>query len=185
MIAFVKGKVSSKTEKSAVIEVGGVGYRVFCSSQTLNDLNEGQEKKLFTYLNLGRETLELYGFSTLEEAELFQVLNGISGVGPRTASVLSSFGSMEKLKEAIESQDNTLLAAVKGIGKKRMQKIILELTGKIKELDKKEDEALETLISLGFLRQQAQAALDQVSDVEKAEERVKKALKILGENKGQ
>ncbi len=188
MIAFIKGKIRTKTEKSLIIETtGGVGYRVFCSSEAINKIF-GEKAELFTHLVIRRETIELYGFLTAEEAELFHILNEISGVGPRSALALSSFGSLEKLKQAAESQDKDVFTGIKGIGTKRMQKIILEITGKIKELKKntiplEKDEALEALITLGFTHDQAQLSLERVpKSVVTAEEKIKEALKYLAGN---
>ena len=189
MISFIQGKVCDKTEKTVIIETGGIGYQVFCSPQTLEQLFKGREQKLFTHFCLSREKAELYGFLNIETLELFETLEGLSGVGPRTALILSCFGSLEKLKKAIEAKDNKFFTDIKGIGRKKLQKIILELTGKIKELNKEslrkeKDPALETLMALGFSRAQSQSVLAQISEEHVGtEERIKQALKILGANK--
>jgi len=183
MIHYLKGKIEFKGEKFLVIEVAGVGYKVFCSPNTLKKISMSKEIKLFTFLYLREETAELYGFLTQDELELFKTLNEISGIGPKTALELSSFGSLENLKKEMEKEE--FHQKIKGIGKKKMQKILLELTGKIKEISKKgeeiRDEALDVLVSLGFPGQKAKEVLSRVSrEVEDTEGRVKEALKILG-----
>ena len=178
MIHYLKGKLGLKDEKVAVIEVGGVGYKVFCSPVTLAKISEDQEVRLFTYLHLRENALELYGFLTQSELGLFEVLNDISGVGPKTATMLASLGSLTKLKEVIEKGE--LPHEIKGIGKKRAQKILLELTGKIKEINTSDD-ALDALVGLGFPRPLAKNALSQIpNDIGDMEARIKKALEYLG-----
>lgn len=180
MIYYLKGKIELKNEKSVIIEVSGVGFKVFCSPATLGRLPlEGKEVKLFTFLYLREEEAELYGFLNPRELELFESLNQISGIGPKTALLLSSFGSLEKLKEIFEQEK--LPPEIKGIGKKKIQKILLELTGKIKELKKEKvkDQALEALISLGFKEKQARQALSRVPSQLDSQKRVREALKVL------
>ena len=104
MIHYLRGKVEFKDDRMATIEVGGLGYKVFCSPSTLGSLTEGKEIKLYTYLHLREEAAELYGFLTPKELEMFEVLNDISGIGPKTAMMLASFGSLQRLKEVIEKE---------------------------------------------------------------------------------
>jgi len=184
MIHYLSGKIRLKDDKMVVLEVGGVGYKIFCSPGTLGKITEGQDIKLFTYLHLKEDAAELYGFLTQKDLELFEVLNEISGVGPKTAMMLSSLGSLAKLKEVIEKGE--LPKEIKGIGRKKSQKILLELTGKINEIKvanktAEPDDALDGLVSLGFPRQKAKEALSQIpSDIQDTNSRIKKALEILG-----
>jgi Holliday junction DNA helicase RuvA len=183
MISYLIGKTEFKDDKSVIIELNGIGYKVFCSSATLDKIEIGQSIKIFTHLHLKEEVVELYGFLTKKELDLFEVLNDLSGIGPKTAMMLSSLGSLIKLKEAIEKGE--LPSEIKGIGQKKSQKILLELTGKIKEISTvkkgEEDEALDGLVSLGFPKQKAREVLSQVpKDIQETEERIKKALEILG-----
>lgn len=168
-----------------VLDVGGVGYKVFLPEKTLSKLSEKEGAcKLYTFLRWREDAVELYGFLTYAELELFEVINDISGVGPRTALALSSFGSLEKLKTVLEEGK----IAIKGIGRKKLQKIMLELTGKIRELqkapadkeDREEDEALEALVALGFSRVRARSALNRVANnIVDTRLRIKEALNIL------
>ena len=186
MIYYISGKIQSKNEKFLVVEASNLGYKVFCSPDTLKKVSENNEIQLFTHLYLKEEKVELYGFLTQKELELFETLNEISGIGPKTAMLLSSVGSLEKLKEMMEK--DKLPQEIKGIGKKKMQKILLELTGKIKEINSPQnaslaDEALDALISLGFPRQKAKDALSQIPpEIKGTEVRTKEALKLLGKS---
>ena len=155
MINYLKGKIEFKGEKFLAIETAGIGYKVFCAPGALKKIIEGEEIKLFTHLHLKEDAVELYGFLSREELGLFEILNEISGIGPKTAMMLASLGSLEKLKEIMEK--GKLPPEIKGIGQKRMQKILLELTGKIHELNnhgsQETSEAVDALIALGFPRQ--------------------------------
>jgi len=182
MITSLQGKIVLKREKFLVVEVAGIGYKVFCSANTLKKIPETGELKLFTFLFLREDAVELYGFLSQEELGLFETLNEISGIGPKTATMLASLGSLGKLKETIEK--GQLPPEIKGIGQKKAQKILLELTGKIKEVNKspqsiEADNALDTLVSLGFPRQRAKEALSKIPNGLTDEERIKEALKNL------
>jgi Holliday junction DNA helicase RuvA len=183
MIHYLQGKIEFIGSNFAVLEAGGFGFKIFCGPETLKKISLDRKVKFFCHLYLREETAELYGFLTAEELELFETLNNISGIGPKTAMMLASVGSLEKLKEIMEQ--GKLPPEIKGIGKKKMQKIFLELTGKIRELDKEKglpvaDEAENVLVSLGFSYQQARKALRQVPKELSTEAKIKQALKILG-----
>lgn len=184
MIASLQGKIILKKENFVILEVAGVGYKVFCSPYTLKKLSQDSEIKLFTFLVSKENTTELYGFLTMEELALFETLNEISGIGPKTAMLLASLGSLEKLKGMIEKDQ--LPKEIKGIGRKKAQKILLELTGQINELGKSQrvfetDEALDALISLGISRQKAKVVLSQLpQEITDTETKIKKALEYLG-----
>ena len=194
MIYYLKGKIELKGENFVVIEVAGVGYKVFCSTQTLRKLSEKEEIKIFTNLYLKENVLELYGFLTIEELRVFEVLNKISGVGPKAASAISSLGSLEELKKAIKSGNRAYFQRVKGIGNKKIQKIILELSGKIEEFSpitrrvipqsEEDKEIISALTSLGFSSQMVKEAIKKIpKEIKTTEEKIKEALKILG-NRG-
>lgn len=183
MIYSLAGKITYKDNKSLILENQGVGYRVFCSPGTIKNIFNGAELKIFTHLHLKEDVIELYGFLSDAELELFNVLNSISGIGPKTAMMLASLGPLEKLKEIMES--GKLPPEIKGIGQKKMQKALLELTGKIKELEKPSpadsaDGVLDALVSLGFSKQKSQDALGKVPKDLPKEEKIKIAIKILG-----
>jgi len=185
MISYLDGKLILKRDKFIILEVNNIGYKVFLSSQSLFKLPEiGSNLKLYTFQNVKEEALDLYGFFTYDELDFFEILNDIRGVGPKAALEISSLGSLEKIRQKILDQDESVFAGIPGIGSKRAMTIILELTGKIKMLGSKKgslDEAENALSQLGFSRQQAKEALSHVpSSVKNTEERIKLALKGLG-----
>lgn len=188
MIASLAGKIELKTDKFAIVDIEGVGYKVFCASQTLAKLpQDGQRTKLFTHSYVRQDGFDLYGFLTFEELELFELLISISGIGPKAALGIMSVASLKDLKASIASGQVNLLTKVSGIGKKTAERVILELRNKmvgpvagIKGLVS-DQEAVEALVGLGYTQAQARQALDQVpGQVKTIENRVKEALKILG-----
>ena len=185
MISFLSGRIILKKDKFIILEVNNIGYKVFLSRQTLLRLPEIRSAiKVFTFQNVKEEALDLYGFLTYEELEFFETLNDIRGIGPKAALEISVAGPLEKIKDKILKQDENVFAGIPGIGQKRAMTIILELTGKIKQLGQKKgsnDEAEGALMQLGFTKQQAKDALSRVpSSVKDSEERIKLALKNLG-----
>jgi len=184
MISYLSGKIILKKDKFVILEVAGIGYKVFLPRQILLTLpGIGENLKVFTFQNVKEEALDLYGFLTYEELEFFEILNDVRGVGPKAALELSVVGPLEKIKDKILSHDENVFAGVPGIGSKRASSIILELTGKIKTFGAKSvsaDEAENALVALGFTKQQAKEALSGVSSALKTEERIKLALKNLG-----
>lgn len=188
MIASLAGKIELKTDKFVIVDIEGVGYKVFCASQTLAKLpQDGQRTKLFTHSYVRQDGFDLYGFLTFEELELFELLISISGIGPKAALGIMSVASLKDLKASIASGQVNLLTKVSGIGKKTAERVILELRNKmvgpvagIKGLVS-DQEAVEALVGLGYTQAQARQALDQVpGQVKTIESRVKEALKILG-----
>jgi Holliday junction DNA helicase RuvA len=184
MIAFLDGKIILKRDKFIVLEVNSIGYKVFLPQQTLLRLPEiGENLKLFTFQNVKEEALDLYGFLSYEDLEFFEILNDIRGVGPKAALEISVVGPLEKIRDKILKQDENVFAGIPGIGPKRASTIILELTGKIKLVGQKkssDDEAENTLVQLGFTKQQAKQALENIPSNKSAEERIKLGLKSLG-----
>ncbi len=186
MITYLQGIVIFKKEKFIILDVNGVGYKVFLSQKTLSKIPEiGQNLKLFCFLNVKEDRLDLYGFLDFKELEFFEILENISGVGPKASLEISSLGPLEKIKEKIITQDEKVFEEIPGIGRKKARKIILELSGKIKEISKERtrtvDEAEEALINLGFSKQRAKEALGQIpKNIITTEQRTTEALKILG-----
>jgi len=180
MITFLKGKVIYKGSKSIFLLVNDIGYEIFLSPLNLERAKEGTEEEVFTQLVLKEKEIELYGFLSFNELELFKLLKSISGIGPKIALIFAEAGSLQKLKFKLENEKPP-----KGIGGKKMQKILLELTGKIKEFEKnykdKDEEVVNALKSLGFSHQEIKNALSQVDEsIKDAEERIKAALQFLG-----
>lgn len=187
MISYLSGKIILKKEKFVVLEVGGVGFKVFLSNKSLSKISENENTKIFTFLDVKENNLNLYGFLDQQELEFFEILESIRGVGPKAALEISSIGSLEKIKQRILAQDEKLFEGIPGIGRKKAGAIILELSGKIRDISKKEksvitDEAEGALVGLGFSHQKAKEALKKLpKEIKETEEKIKQALKILGE----
>jgi len=198
MISYLQGKIILKKEKFIILDVNNVGYKVFLSKKALSNLPEIEKPlKLFCFLNVKENIMDLYGFLNHKELEFFEILDNIRGVGPKAALEISSLGPLEKIKERILSKDETLFSEISGIGRKKAMTIILELTGKIRDISKAPafakgtsaelgrsptaDEAEEALIGLGFPREKAKAALVEIpKNIKDSEQKIKQALKILG-----
>ena len=131
MFYYVKGKAAHLAPNLAVIDCGGVGYACRTTSYTLSALQVGQEAKLYTYLNVREDAMELYGFATENERNCFQMLIGVSGVGPKAALSILSATTPEGLATAIITGNEKALTVAQGIGKKIAQRIILELKDKL------------------------------------------------------
>jgi len=134
MISLVSGTLEVKKEKYVVVNANGVGYKVFVSPETLSKIPKiGGQVKLYTNLHMRQDALELYGFLAEEELQLFETLNGVSGVGPKAAMGVLGVASPRKIKEAIAEGDEAILTRVSGVGRKTASKIILELKEKVRE----------------------------------------------------
>lgn len=131
MFYYVQGTVAHIAANLAVIDCGGVGYACRTTNNTLSTLERGKVHKLYTYLHVKEDLFELYGFATEHELHSFQMLLGVSGVGPKAALTILSFNSPEGLAMAIVSGNEKALTSVPGIGKKIAQRIILELKDKM------------------------------------------------------
>ncbi|MDD5738886.1 MAG: Holliday junction branch migration protein RuvA [Candidatus Pacebacteria bacterium] len=191
MIAYLSGKIVKKADNFVILNVNGVGYEVFLSEQSMGKLPEQESDfKCFCYLEANERAMKLFGFLSFEELELFKVIRNIQGAGPKASLEISSIGSLEKIKALMDKGNLNFLDGISGIGEKRAQKIILELTGKIKslsDLSKKDKEVLESdeaylaLIKLGFSKEKAkQAILELPKEIKNTQERIKNALQILG-----
>lgn len=192
MISFIEGKIEFLSEKYLVLNVGGMGYKIFISPETSQKISEkGNIVKLWTHLEVREDAMELFGFLQMGELSLFETLLSVSGVGPRTALGILGVGSIDNLRRAIGAGDSSYLTRVSGIGKKTSERIIVELKDKMAgkgvlvnapEL-REEVDALEALISLGYSQSEARDALQKTSSEKKAEERVREALKNLAAGK--
>ena len=190
MISHLSGTSIELSEKYAVLDVSGVGYKVYCSTETLGRLAAGEPASLHTYLSVREDALDLYGFGTLEERDFFELLISISGIGPRGALGILSATSVSTLKRAIATGDTSYLTKVSGIGRKTAEKVVLELRDKLRaHADTKENphelraesDVIEALKSLGYSQNEARDALKEVpAEIVGTNARIKEALKILG-----
>src|SRR4030043_1192537 len=169
MIGFIEGKIESSNDKYAIVEVNGVGYKIYISANIFKKLPKINEKvKLYTHLHVREDIMDLYGFLDRKELEFFELLISISGIGPKGATNILNVASVETLKKAIANEESSILTKVSGIGKKTAEKIILELKNKVSggELlgDKAgaDSEAIDALISLGYRLYEAREALRKI-----------------------
>jgi Holliday junction DNA helicase RuvA len=165
MIAYLNGKLVFKDPTYVIIDVGGIGYHVKISLQTFSKIKDEEQIRLLTFLHIKEDAHTLYGFSEESEKRLFLLLISINGVGANTGLMILSSLSTEEVEHAILSADVATIQAVKGIGAKTAQRIILELKDKVgkagsagsttplgflKGGNKIREEALQALITLGF-----------------------------------
>ncbi|MFZ5364315.1 MAG: Holliday junction branch migration protein RuvA [Patescibacteria group bacterium] len=183
MISYLKGKIIYRGDHFAILETGGVGFKVFLPESYLLKYKPEEIIEVFTHEYVREDRRELYGFGTVEELKFFWQLIDISGVGPKMAHKLISAHKLEKLEKAISEGDLGILGTIPGVGKKTAQKIILELKGKLVtgKTVSAENEIVDALVRLGYSKNEAQEAVGKISeDLEGAENKIKAALKNLG-----
>ena len=194
MITQLQGKLVEKNPTHVVIDCHGVGYFVNISLNTYSALPEGEAIKLYTYLQIKEDAHTLYGFLTKAEREGFVLLLSVSGVGASTARTMLSSLTAAHVRSAIINGDLATIQAVKGIGAKTAQRVVLDLKDKmlklqdfeeisINTLNTNKEEALAALEVLGFVRKQAEKVVDSIiksnSEELSVEEIIKQALKRL------
>lgn len=198
MFYYLSGVLTLPEPSVAVIDCGGVGFKLTISSGTLQKLagKEGQTVKLFTHMDVKEDAMELYGFFTESEQDAFRKLITVSGVGPKAAIAVLSALSPDRLSQAISAGDTKAITAANGVGKKIAERIILELKDKlgVAGLGGSESEgsftaapvgdnasdALSALLVLGYSRSEASAAVRAVDPNGKSvEDIIKKALSLL------
>ena len=131
MFYYVSGTVAHMGPYLAVVDCGGVGYACRTTNHTLSQLKQGEKARLYTYLNVREDAMELYGFATENERNCFELLIGVSGVGPKAALSILSAATPESLAMSVITGDEKALTVAPGIGKKIAQRIILELKDKL------------------------------------------------------
>jgi holliday junction DNA helicase RuvA len=131
VIASIAGRVAAVTGDTAVVEVGGVGLAVLCTPATLATLRPGATTELATSLVVREDSLTLFGFATADERAVFEVLQSVSGVGPKLAQAVLSVHSPDAVRTAVATEDVGALTLVPGVGKKGAQRLVLELKDKL------------------------------------------------------
>ncbi len=192
MISYLNGTVLNKGANFVVLLVNGVGYKVFMEPSRCIDLELEQDLALYTYQHVREDMLDLYGFRSMEELEMFELLLTISGVGPKSALGVIAISSVEMLKDSIANGDSSLLVKVSGIGKKTAERVVLELRDKVDSLatgdylvgDEKSgstsSDEIDALLALGYSSQQARDALKKVDpNVSDSGERIREALRNI------
>lgn len=161
MIAFIEGKVAEKNPGELIISAGGVGFSLLCSSTTLAAApGMGESWRCYTVMNVREDAMELFGFATKQEREMFRRLCMVTGVGAKTALGVLSALPLRDLSVAIVTGDVTALSRAPGIGKKTAQRIVLELKDKVEQQDiSAPGTAAPASAPVGSAQQEAQAAL--------------------------
>ena len=190
MIAHIQGKIVEKFANSVIIDVHGVGYEVALSSINYDNLLLNDEVKVYTYHLVREQSEDLFGFTSLAEKKLFELLISVQGVGPKNAMAILSLAPAEEVRNAIANADAAFIAKASGIGKRSSERVIVDLKekvgipthyGRTVELQTQatlpNDEALEALMALGFQLADATRALDGVDPNLPVEERIRLALK--------
>ena len=188
MIGYLQGTIQQVGETGLVLlTTGGVGYEVNLSSRLLNQAEKGQEANYYIYTHVKEDQLNLFGFKTIQEKKLFQLLLSVSGVGPSTALNISNLGA-ETIVQAVQEAQVKTFTAIPRVGKKLAQKIIIELKsklGSLRELELGEitgpaHELVEALIALGFDEQRSyQVAREYETDNRSIEIILKEAIQKL------
>ncbi len=190
MIASLHGKLESLGSDWAVINVNGIGFKVYMPTSTLSTLSSiGKEVHLYTHLVMREDSATLYGFGTAEELELFQILLGVSGLGAKSSLAILSSMSVDQASMAIATGSIDLLTTVPGIGKKTAERLILELKDKIgagliaapaTQLAQENAEVIAALTSLGYSLSEASRAVATLPSSDLTlEEKVKLALQYF------
>ena len=193
MYYYIKGNLAAKGENYIVLDNNGIGYRIYTSLSTIERVGAlGDKVMAYTYLNVREDAMEIYGFGTEEERNMFLKLISVSGVGPKAGLALLSIAAPEKLSTAIVTGDEKLLTKASGIGPKAAKRIILELKDKIDNAELGIDvsdvtdenevimesraEALSALTVLGYNAQDAKNVLLKLDASLSTEELIKKAV---------
>lgn len=189
MIGALKGTIFAKNEKSVTVMVNNVGYRVHVSPALLSRLSEDDEVVLYIHSYVREDALELYGFSSQADLELFELMIDVSGIGPRTAIGILDRGS-DGIRKAVAEADVAFFTTVSGVGKKTAQRLIIELKPKIGdmvdldlagEISGETQDVVNALQAVGFSQKEALVAVRNLPEgLESVEEKVKEALKKAG-----
>lgn len=183
MIGSLRGRVLELSPLYALIEAGGIGYRVTASPSVLSQLKTGGDAFFYIHDHIREDSHDLYGFLKSEDLALFERLLQISGVGPKVAMTILSVGSAETVRRAIMSGNLDALTSVPGVGKKTAQKIILELKGELVDAEAQspeEREVVEALQALGYSSVQSREALKSLgASKANTSDRVREALRYL------
>jgi Holliday junction DNA helicase RuvA len=187
MIATLRGEITQIEENALIVETGGVGLRVFVPKQLKERMKTGEAIFLFTHLVVREDDWKLYGFEIQADRELFTILLGVDGVGPRTALAVLSTLNLETVERAVFSEEPDLLSRVPGVGKKTAQKMILYLHDRLKpvsgieriaSMSDSDSEVLAALTALGYSVVEAQTAIQAIPKdaPQDVEERLRLAL---------
>jgi len=184
MIGYLEGKIISVQKNNLIILVNGVGYRVFVSERISSKLTINDVSSFFIYTHVKEDQLSLFGFKTEAELTLFEMLLSVSGIGPRSASLIISAAGAEKILASIRKADIDFFMEIPGLGKKTAQKIIVDLqskVGKISELDLDQGENTdleEALMNMAFSKQEAKHMAKGINKDLPLKDKLKLSLKV-------
>ncbi len=175
MIGYLRGKIISKKPTKLLVDVNGVGYLINISISTFEKIADKEEVSLYTYLSVRESALDLYGFYTLAEKEMFELLISVSGIGPKSAQSILSGIQIENLKEALRTGNISRLVSIPGIGRKTAERLMVELRDKADSVsDSSEDfkagastiryDAITALVNLGYNQKIAERAVRSITD---------------------
>lgn len=195
MIAFLKGKVEFKTNSYIVMDVNGIGFKVFMTESSIQSIEKNQDIKVFTYMRVMEDDMSLYGFLNNEELAMFELLISVGGIGAKSAIAILSNIEPSAFALAVITDDVSKLKKLPGIGPKTAQRIILELKDKIKSeqaledssdikekivIDNNTQDAIDALQVLGYNRKSIEKALEGLDTKDMSvEEIIKQGLKLL------
>ena len=181
MLAYIKGTLEIKMTDYVVIDVGGLGYKVFMSESGIDKLgNIGETVKVHTYYKVREDDISIFGFNSLEELRMFELLISVSGIGAKTAVAMLDVCEPTEFALAIIAEDVKKLTQIPGIGAKSAQRIILELKDKMKK-EQQIQEAMAALQVLGYNKKEIEKAFDKLAKEDMStEELIRKGLTILG-----
>ena len=194
MYAYLEGKFTMKNPAQVYVDISGVGYELNISLNTYAHIQDLEQGKLFTYLQIKEDGHTIFGFFDKVEKEIFIMLISVSGIGASIARMMLSHLKPEEISKAIIQNNVKLLESVKGIGKKTAERLVLELRDKVNKVatdlnipatpgNRFQQDALNALVSLGISRPQAETAIQKINliepDINNLEELIKKALKAI------
>jgi len=193
MITYLRGKIKYKKNNFLIVDVSGVGYKLYINETLLSELSIDLEYEFFIHQHVREDALDLYGFKNMEDLEMFELLLSVSGVGPKSALGVSAVASSEDLREAISRGDSSILIKVSGIGKKTAERVVLELREKVGTInvsgfDSKQNgnmsasaDEIDALMALGYSLFEARDVLKKIDPkLKDSGERIKAALRNLG-----
>lgn len=189
MIGYIIGEIKYKSKSEAgysevVLLTGGVGYQLLVPSRSMEQVDNGDQVELFVATEVKEDAIDFYGFESIEEKELFKKIRGVHGIGPKSALSLMTF-SVSELKNAIIEEDMKKLTSIKGLGKKSVERLILELKNKLPDSLQNErehvslnGEVMDALTNLGYRRNEIEKVLEhKPQELERSEDVIKFFLK--------
>lgn len=190
MIAKIEGIIVHTSDKFLIVDVSGVGYKIYITTETMIASSLGEHASFWIHTAVRENSIDLFGFKSINEMSFFELLLDVSGIGPRSALSILGVAPIDTLKRAISTGDTSYLNKVSGIGKKTAEKIIIELRDKFEDYKNDDDtpkslrdesDILEALKSLGYSQNEAREALKKVSSTTiGTSARIKEALYLLG-----